>query len=179
MKRWRKAKVTIAVLLATTIAGLAIGWNNIHSAVTVPWQFWLWLIASACLGFAFPRICWLCPAIFAYTMYFMHIWAIRHGYVSPYVERYELDATDWLLEGILPLIVGIGAGAVRYCIREAQLANETGKFMTYTEHRIAYTAAGGLLRASSQPVATADDLLRSCTPPPAEHTDELVRASSR
>src|SRR3982751_5535715 len=95
-RRIRKTLVSLVVLLATTVVGLAIGWNNIHSAVTVPWQFGFWLVASVALGFAFPRICWVCPAILAGTMYLMHLWAIRHGYHSPFVERSEIDAIEWL-----------------------------------------------------------------------------------
>jgi len=179
MKLFRKIRVTIAVILATTVVGLAIGWNNIHSAVTVPWQFLFWLIASACLGFAFPRISWLCPATFAYTMYIMHIWAIRHGYQQPYVERYEIDAVDWLFDGISPMMAGIAAGVIRFSVREARRYNESGKFMTYDEYKTARASAGGLLRASSQPASTAADLLRSCAAPPIDDRDDLVRASSQ
>lgn len=170
--------VALIVVLATTVVGLLIGWNNIHSADIVPWQFGFWVIASACLGFAFPRLCWLFPAIFAYTMYLMHIWAIRHGYQPPYVERYEFDAIEWLFDGILPMIVGIAAGAIRFVFVEARRAHETGSFLTYDDYRASCTAKGGLLRASSKPEATPADLLRPSMESPAIKHDELLQASS-
>jgi hypothetical protein len=177
LRRFKNFIVTTVVLYVVTVVGLLIGWNNIHSAGTVPWQFGFWLVASACLGFAFPRISWLCPAIFAYSMYCMHVWAIRHGYQPPFVETNEARAEYWLFDGIVPMMAGMAAGAIRFVFREARRAVETGGSLPYTEYRIAHSAKGGLLRASSKPEATHDDLLRPSRQAPAPDRDELLKPS--
>lgn len=118
-RRFSKALITLLTILAVVVAGMLIGYIDIYS-VDTPWEFGFYLSACIGLGFAFPRLCWLWPAIFAYTLYFVHLWAIQHGFHQPFVEKNELHALFCLLNGIPLLIAGILAGALRFVVSDTR-----------------------------------------------------------
>ena len=161
-------------ILVVTAAGLLVGCIDIHSVHTF-WEAPFYLIVCTFLGFRFPRLCWLWPAIFAYTLYAAHIWAIRHGFHQPYVEENSQNALSCLIDGIPSMLVGLAAGAIRYVVTESKQDAGIGKYIGSEEHMALHADKATLLRAS-EGTTQRETLLRAIPATNVFHED-LLRAA--
>ena len=117
LRRMSQSAVTMALVLGMVVTGFLIGFIDIHNART-PGEVESYILACAILGFARPKLLWLWPMLFAVTLYMVHLWAIRHGYQPPYVEKNEEYASVCLLK-VFPALAGGLVGGGLYVCRSA------------------------------------------------------------
>lgn len=80
---------------------------------------WLTFGAAALLGFLQPKTFWLSVFILSFSLYLVHVFAISHGFQTPYVEKDTDEAINcWL--SLLPNGLGGLIGAVAKLFEEYQ-----------------------------------------------------------
>lgn len=111
-RRMSKNAMTMTVMLAAVMVGLLTGFINIHCTEAL-WENLFYCLASLALAYVRPKLLWLWPMVFAITLYAVHLWAIRHGFRPPYVERNEDAALYCLLVFFPALFGGLAGGGIR------------------------------------------------------------------
>ena len=117
LRRMSKSAVTMALVLGASIIGCVIACIDIYNSHMIG-ENEFYVLASAVLAYARPKLLWLWPMLFALTLYAGHIWAIRHGYRQPYVEQNE-DYALACLCSFFPALAGGLLGGVLYVCRGA------------------------------------------------------------